>query len=97
MNHSKYVVVKSGAVRAAIIFPSVLTHKMVAERVAHGLGFEEGCGPGEIVSAGFVSVGAGTHDEGVVVKPYGKSISLGIGSSPEDVADLEIALGLRLL
>ena len=71
MYNAKYVIVGG----CAIVFSAAIQHKDM-------VGYNEKC-----TSAGFVTFDTATDSFGdtiVVAKCYGKSVSLGIGSNPEE-------------
>ncbi len=77
MNNGKYIMLKDGT--TPILFPAHLTH----EEVAKGFGGKE-----SIFSAGFFEVSAKPDEEdnyNISVSVYGKSTSLNLISTPNDV------------
>lgn len=84
---SKFICGEMGGFSVAIVFPEFFVHRDMAQITGM-----------EVVSAGFVSVGT-TEDGDVAVEPYGRSGSIGVGVTEENMkltkSCLETALGLR--
>lgn len=86
----KYVVIKNSVGRHAVLFGGTLSHADVAYGLKQAVG-------GEAVSAGFCDLEESTDswENRYKVQAWGKSTSLGLGSSPEDVRDIMFAVNQR--
>jgi hypothetical protein len=91
MEAPKYIVVKmfSGlsTFDIPIIFPAIIGHNDMAQ----ALGYK----PEKVLAAGFVMLSPKKYSDSVVnVATYGKSVSLGVESRPEDASLIRKALAL---
>ena len=72
MAEKKYIIIKISTFKTAILFEGVLSHDDFLRSFSKDI----------IVSAGFFQVVA--KDKELSVSAYGKSVSLGLKSSPDD-------------